>query len=69
MNRKNVIKIELEKETDGRWIAEIPAIPGALVYGNSPKAAEDSVKRLCQQIDDSTGHVRPAIFVTSVKSV
>jgi predicted RNase H-like HicB family nuclease len=26
-------KVETEQETDGRWIAEIAQIPGALAYG------------------------------------
>lgn len=25
--------IELEQEDDGRWIAEVPALPGVMVYG------------------------------------
>jgi hypothetical protein len=25
--------IELEREEDGRWIAEVPALPGVLCYG------------------------------------
>ena len=25
--------IEHEQETDGRWIAEVPEIPGVLAYG------------------------------------
>lgn len=25
--------IETEQEVDGRWIAEIPALPGVMVYG------------------------------------
>ena len=28
--------IEIERETDGRWIAEIPSVPGAMAYGESP---------------------------------
>ena len=28
-------QIELEQETDGRWIAEIDALLGAMVYGNT----------------------------------
>ena len=31
---------EVERETDGRWIAEIPAIPGAMAYGTSAKQAQ-----------------------------
>ena len=27
--------VEVEQETDGRWIAEIPQIPGAMSYGAS----------------------------------
>lgn len=27
------LSIECEQETDGRWIAEIPQIPGAMAYG------------------------------------
>lgn len=27
------ISIETEKESDGRWIAEVPEIPGVLAYG------------------------------------
>jgi predicted RNase H-like HicB family nuclease len=25
--------IEYEQETDGRWLAEVPEIPGVLAYG------------------------------------
>ena len=28
-----VLKIELDQEEDGRWIAEVIDIPGALAYG------------------------------------
>ena len=27
------MKIEIEREEDGRWIAEIPELPGVMVYG------------------------------------
>jgi len=33
-------KIETERETDGRWIAEIPEIPGALAYGKTEDEAK-----------------------------
>jgi predicted RNase H-like HicB family nuclease len=32
--------IEIERETDGRWIAEIPEIPGALAYGRTETQAK-----------------------------
>ena len=31
--------VEVEREADGRWIAEIPALPGVLVYGNTRQEA------------------------------
>ena len=35
--------IELEREDDGRWIADIPKLPGVLVYGDS---REEAVRRV-----------------------
>jgi predicted RNase H-like HicB family nuclease len=32
-------KIELDQEEDGRWIAEIPALPGVMVYGDTREEA------------------------------
>jgi len=48
MNRK--YQIELEQETDGRWIAEIEALPGAMVYGNTRKQAIMNIKALALRI-------------------
>ncbi len=31
--------IETEQETDGRWIAEIPGLPGVLAYGATAEEA------------------------------
>ncbi len=31
--RVRMLKIEVEREEDGRWIAEVPALPGVLAYG------------------------------------
>ena len=27
--------VEMEREVDGRWIAEVPEIPGAMCYGTT----------------------------------
>lgn len=32
-------EVELDREKDGRWIAEIPAIPGAMAYGATRRDA------------------------------
>ncbi len=34
--------IECEEEIDGRWIAEVPQLPGALCYG---KTADDAMAK------------------------
>jgi predicted RNase H-like HicB family nuclease len=31
--------IEIEQEEDGRWIAEVPEIPGVLAYGHTREEA------------------------------
>ena len=36
------LSIESEEEIDGRWIAEIPQLPGVLCYG---KTADDTMAR------------------------
>jgi len=38
--------IELEQETDGRWIAEIDDLNGVLVYGETREDAVRKVKTL-----------------------
>jgi predicted RNase H-like HicB family nuclease len=30
-----MLKVELEREGDGRWIAEVPALAGVLAYGST----------------------------------
>jgi len=42
--------IEFEQEEDGRWIAEIPEIPGALVYGVTPLQAGTKAKALALRV-------------------
>ena len=48
MNRK--YQIELEQETDGRWIAEIEALSGAMVYGNTRENAIMNIEVLALHI-------------------
>jgi predicted RNase H-like HicB family nuclease len=33
-------QFEIERETDGRWIAEIPEVPGAMAYGATLEEAQ-----------------------------
>ena len=45
-----VLKVEIEQETDGRWIAEVPEIPGAMTYGNTRDQALARVKALTLRV-------------------
>jgi predicted RNase H-like HicB family nuclease len=36
---EHTYKIEIEREDDGRWIAEITDLPGVMAYGNSQEEA------------------------------
>ncbi len=38
--------VEIEKEKDGCWIAEIPQIPGAMAYGRTRAQAVSRVETL-----------------------
>ncbi|MBI4613258.1 MAG: type II toxin-antitoxin system HicB family antitoxin [Planctomycetes bacterium] len=40
------LKVELDRETDGRWIADIPQLPGVMVYGATRREALVAVKAL-----------------------
>jgi predicted RNase H-like HicB family nuclease len=42
--------IEFEQETDGRWIAEIPALPGVMVYGDTREEATEKVEALAREV-------------------
>jgi len=38
--------INCEQEEDGRWIAEVIELPGALAYGRTPEEAMSKVQAL-----------------------
>ena len=40
------IEIELEREVDGRWIGEVPDLPGVMAYG----ATESEARRLTEAL-------------------
>ena len=54
--------IEYEREADGRWLAEVPEIPGVLTYGATAeeamaKAEALALRALAERIE--TGESRP----------
>ena len=40
------LSIETEREVDGRWIAEVPELPGVMAYG----ASEDEAVRRAEAL-------------------
>ena len=40
------MKIEFEKEADGRWIAEVPKLPGVMAYGKTKQEAQRKVSAI-----------------------
>ena len=53
-------KIDVERETDGRWIAEIRALPGVMVYGKTRADAVRSVYALALRVLDRIERTRKA---------
>jgi predicted RNase H-like HicB family nuclease len=44
------LEIELERETDGRWIAEVMNLPGVTAYGSSVNEALRHVETLALRV-------------------
>jgi predicted RNase H-like HicB family nuclease len=44
------LTIELEREADGRWVAEVPALPGVMTYGASRPEAIAKVQALALRV-------------------
>jgi predicted RNase H-like HicB family nuclease len=42
--------IELDREEDGRWIAEIASLPGVMAYGETKPEAVAKVKALALRV-------------------
>jgi predicted RNase H-like HicB family nuclease len=40
------LSVEFDRETDGRWIAEVPELPGVLAYGKTRAQALAAVEAL-----------------------
>ncbi len=44
------LSIECEREEDGRWLAEVPELPGALAYGATAEEAMAKAEVLALQV-------------------
>jgi predicted RNase H-like HicB family nuclease len=45
-----MLQVQLDREEDGRWIAEVPELPGVLVYGQSREEAIERAKALALRV-------------------
>jgi len=44
------LTVEFEREEDGRWLAEITALPGVMVYGGTREEAAARVQALALRV-------------------
>jgi predicted RNase H-like HicB family nuclease len=44
------MRIDVDREDDGRWIAEIPELPGVMVYGSTRDVAISKAKALALRV-------------------
>jgi predicted RNase H-like HicB family nuclease len=56
--------IEYEQEEDGRWLAEVPQLPGVLAYGVTPdeamaKAEALTLRVLAEQLEQGESRPQP----------
>jgi predicted RNase H-like HicB family nuclease len=48
--RMIALSVELEQESDGRWIAEVTELPGVLAYGETPADARAKAQALALRV-------------------
>jgi predicted RNase H-like HicB family nuclease len=56
------LTIRLLPETDGRWIGDIPELPGVTVYGATPEEATIKAKALALRViaeEIEHGEIKP----------
>jgi predicted RNase H-like HicB family nuclease len=44
------LKVEFFREDDGRWIADVPDLPGVTVYGRTRNQAQASAEALALRV-------------------
>jgi predicted RNase H-like HicB family nuclease len=45
-----ILTVDVEQETDGRWIAEITELPGVLAYGRTAQDARAKAQALALRV-------------------
>ena len=44
------LTIDVERETDGRWVAEVPELPGVLAHGHTEASAVARAEALALRV-------------------
>jgi predicted RNase H-like HicB family nuclease len=58
-----MLRIEIEREEDGRWIGEVPDLPGVLAYGATEAEARIKTTALALHVvADRIEHGEPVPF-------
>ena len=60
------LRVEFDIEVDGRWIADIPELPGVTVYGATREEALAKVQRLALEVlaEEMEARQEPKEFLT-----
>jgi len=45
-----MLSVEIDREEDGRWIAEVPDLPGVMMYGQTREEAVARVQALALRV-------------------
>jgi len=64
------LTVEVDREDDGRWLAEVPELPGVLAYGQTRSEAVDRVQTLALRVlADRLEHGEPVPQMDTVFAV
>ena len=64
-------RIDLDREEDGRWLAEVPALSGVMCYGQSRAEAVARVQALALRVIADRlehGEAEPALLALSFEA-
>lgn len=65
------LSIEYEQEADGRWLAEVPQLPGVLAYGANADEAMAKIEVLALRVVAERlehGEARPEAITLSISA-
>ena len=65
------LAIELDREDDGRWLADVPALAGVMCYGETRDEAVARVQALALRVIADRlehGEAEPALLALSFKA-